>query len=95
MASASRPCVFNECKRPSRALCICCQQYLCRDHLKEHYDLINSQLPSLADQINALSDQFNNSVLLESSGLTRLQQWREDAHRTVDQFYETKYRQFE
>ncbi|CAF5069113.1 unnamed protein product, partial [Rotaria sp. Silwood1] len=55
----------------------------------------NAQLPPLADQINALSNQFNNGVLLESSELTALKQWREDAHKTVDQFYERKYRQFE
>ncbi|CAF3889040.1 unnamed protein product [Rotaria sp. Silwood1] len=95
MTSVSRPCVFSGCKRPSRALCICCQQCLCRDHLKEHYDLVNAQLPPLAHQINALSNQFNNGVLLESSELTELKQWREDAHKTVDQFYERKYRQFE
>jgi hypothetical protein len=74
---------------------MCCQQYLCREHLKEHDNLINDQLPILTDQINALSDQLNNSVLLESSCLTGLNQWREDAHRAVDQCYERKHRQFE
>ncbi|CAF2802593.1 unnamed protein product [Rotaria sp. Silwood2] len=95
MVPSPRPCVFSECKRPSRALCIFCQQYLCLDHLKEHDDLISAQLPPLADQINTLSNQFNKGVLIESSSLTELKQWREYAHRTVDQFYETKYRQFE
>ncbi|CAF3644828.1 unnamed protein product [Rotaria sp. Silwood1] len=95
MASSSRPCVVNQCKRPSRALCNCCQQYFCREHLKEHDDLMNAQLPSLADHINELSDQFNNGALLEPTGLTGLKQWREEAHKTVDQFYERKSRQFE
>ncbi|CAF3013514.1 unnamed protein product [Rotaria sp. Silwood2] len=94
MASSSQPCAVSGCKRPSRALCNCCQQYLCRDHLKQHDDLIDAQLPLLADQINALSDQFNNSTLLESSGLTELKRWRDDAHKTVDQFYERKCGQF-
>ncbi|CAF4054579.1 unnamed protein product [Rotaria sordida] len=94
MASSSQTCAVSECKRSSRALCNCCQQYLCRDHLKQHDDLIDAQLPYLADQINALSDQFNNSTLLESSGLTELNRWREDAHKTVDQFYERKCQQF-
>ncbi|CAF1207679.1 unnamed protein product [Rotaria sordida] len=94
MASSSQPCAVSECKRPSRALCNCCQQYLCRDHLKQHDDLIDAQLPHLADKINVLSDQFNNSTLLESSGLTELNRWREDAHKTVDQFYERKCQQF-
>ncbi|CAM4870167.1 unnamed protein product [Rotaria socialis] len=83
------------CKRPCRALCLCCQQYLCRDHLKEHDDLIDAKLPPLVDQINTLSDQLNKGTSLESSCITALNQWRDNAHRTVDQFYERKRQQFE
>ena len=63
--------------------------------MKEHHDLVNAQLWPLADQINALSDLFNNVTLQEPSCLTSLDQWRKDAHTTVDQFYERKHRQFE
>ena len=52
------PCSNETCKRKSRALCHCCNKNLCLDHLKEHYDLTNSQLNLLVDEINTLADQL-------------------------------------
>ncbi len=55
---SSQPCEICGPKRTSRALCNCCQQYLCRDHLKEHDDLLNDQIEPLVDNINQLADQL-------------------------------------
>ena len=54
----SELCAITTCKRASRALCYCCQQGLCMQHLKEHNDLLLSQLNPLVDQINGLGDQL-------------------------------------
>ncbi|CAF1116149.1 unnamed protein product [Adineta ricciae] len=93
MASSTQHCAINDCKRPCRALCLCCDQYLCRDHLNEHDTLINAQIPLLMDQINSLSDQFNHDDGSEFAFLKDLEQWRENAHRAVDQFYEKNLQQ--
>ena len=93
MASSTQHCAINDCKRPCRALCLCCDQYLCRDHLNEHDTLINAQIPLLMDQLNSLSDQFNRDDGSEFVFLKDIEQWRENAHRTVDQFYERKLQQ--
>ncbi|CAF1544888.1 unnamed protein product [Adineta steineri] len=95
MASSISSCSINECKRSCRALCLCCQQYLCLDHLNEHDKIINAQLPLLTDQINSLYNQLNNEVVIQPSNLTDLNQWRENAHHTIEQFYERKRQQFD
>ena len=43
------PCLNETCKHKSRALCYCCNKSLCPDHLKQHYDLPNSQLNCFVD----------------------------------------------
>jgi hypothetical protein len=95
MATSSRVCSIATCKRPSRAFCHCCQQNLCIGHLTEHSDLLNAQLTPLANEINEIFEQFNNVSSLEPACFTELEKWRQDAHRTVDRFYETKKREFE
>jgi hypothetical protein len=91
-----RSCTVPGCKHSSRAVCICCNQYLCIDHLKDHSDKqINSQLTSLNAEINILSDRFHHISLAEPYFLTTLDKWRSDAYRTIDRFYETQRRHFE
>ncbi len=95
-STSSRSCSISECKHSSRALCICCNQYLCIEHLKDHSDKQNdSQLTSLTAEINILSDHFHHTSLVEPYFLKTLDQWRTDSHRTIDRFYETQRRHFE
>ena len=54
-------CDINVCKRKSFALCYCCNKKLCFNHLKEHHDLIQSQLNRLVDEINILNNQLIDS----------------------------------
>jgi ribosomal protein L32 len=58
LGMSSQSCVICGSKRQSRTLCNCCQQYLCRDHLKEHDDLLNDQIERLVDDRNQLADQL-------------------------------------
>lgn len=59
----SQWCAFVTCKRVSRTLCQCCNQYLCRDHFIQHDDLLNLKLNSLVDQINELTVFDINKLL--------------------------------
>ncbi len=91
-----RSCTVPGCKNSSRAVCICCNQYLCIDHLKDHSDKqMDSQLTSLTAEINVLSDRLHHISLAEPYFLTTLDKWRSDAYRTIDRFYETQRRNFE
>ncbi|CAF3889198.1 unnamed protein product, partial [Rotaria sp. Silwood1] len=84
------------CNISSRALCICCNQYLCIEHLKDHTDKQNDlQLNSLITKINVLSDRFHHISLVQPYFITNLDKWRADAYRTIDRFYETQRRHFE
>src|ERR1700722_948450 len=89
---ASRPCVITSCKNASRALCNCCNQYLCRTHLNEHDDLLNSQLNPLVDEINILGDRLNaiNFQQMIGDSHEKLDKWRVDSHRMIDRFYQQK-----
>src|ERR1700722_12462051 len=93
----SQPCAITSCKNASRALCNCCNQYLCRSHLNEHDDLLNSQLNPLADEINILGDRLNAINIQQKIGEHRrkLDQWRVDSHKMIDRFYEQKCKELD
>jgi hypothetical protein len=89
---STQTCAICGPKRVSRALCNCCAQYLCRDHLKEHDDLLNAQLEPLVDNINQLADrlkQFNIDSLLQSTRI-QLDQWKQAAFQSIERIYENK-----
>ncbi|CAF3974716.1 unnamed protein product [Rotaria sordida] len=91
-----RSCSNPGCKHSSCALCICCNQYLCIEHLQNHSNKQNDhQLTSLITEINILSDRFHHVSLVEPYLITSLDKWRTDAYRTIDHFYETQRRHFE
>ncbi len=51
-------CNVDACKRKCCVLCYCCNKNLCFNHLKDHRDLIQSQLNILVNEINIINDQF-------------------------------------
>ncbi|CAF3437694.1 unnamed protein product [Rotaria sp. Silwood2] len=85
-------CTIDTCKRKSRALCHCCSKNLCLDHLKEHDDLIHSQLNPLVDEINILHNQISALNIDEIIDKCRqkLDKWRHDCHTIIDRLYEEK-----
>lgn len=88
----SQPCAIIKCKRPSRAVCDCCQSYLCLQHLSEHNAVLISELNPLVDEINNLNDRFkilNNENIFEKYR-EKLQQWRLDCYKNIDQLFEQK-----
>ncbi|CAF4276982.1 unnamed protein product [Adineta steineri] len=95
MASSARFCFINECKRSWRSLCFCCQHNLCLDHLVEHENLIHAQIPLITDQINSLSHLLDDDIVIQPSCFIDLNQWRENALRTIEQLYEGKRQQLE
>jgi hypothetical protein len=79
-------------KRTSRAICNCCKQYLCRDHLQEHDDLLNAQLEPLVDNVNELCDrlkQFNIESLFQPIRI-QLDQWKQSAFQLIERIYQEK-----
>src|SRR5947207_1161481 len=88
----SQQCAIKDCKRASRTLCHCCNQNLCRDHFNQHDDLLNSHLIPLTDEINALADRLTtiNINKITNASHQKLNQWRIDSHKIIDQFYEEK-----
>jgi len=92
---SSQSCEICGPKRISRALCNCCQQYLCRDHLQEHDDLLNAQVIPLVDNINQISDrlqQFDINFLFEPIRI-QLDQWKQSAFQSIEHIYEQKSNQ--
>jgi archaellum component FlaC len=94
MTSPRRPCTNDGCRTNSRTLCVCCEKYYCLDHLNEHFSRINNQIPPLSDKINGLSKRLTKFSSLEPSYLVALEKWRDEAHRAVEEYYETKRRDF-
>ncbi len=89
----SQPCAITTCKRPSCALCYCCQQSVCLQHLKEHNDLLISQLNPLVDQINVIGDRLKAIDIRNNVDNCRqkLEEWRNDCHKKIDDFFEQQY----
>ncbi|UJR26874.1 hypothetical protein I4U23_008185 [Adineta vaga] len=93
----SHPCDIPNCGRISRALCHCCNQNLCRDHLNEHDDILNNQLNPFADEINLLNDQLNhiNVNMIVENDYKQLKYWREYFHQLVEEYFDRKQRELE
>ena len=91
----SQPCAITECKRPSRALCYCCQQSICLQHLKEHNDSLISQLNPLVDEINDIGNRVKaiNIGTKLTDCREKLEEWRDDCHKKIDEFFEKKYQE--
>ncbi|CAF1439902.1 unnamed protein product, partial [Didymodactylos carnosus] len=94
MSTSSRSCTVGGCKNPSRTVCICCNNCFCRNHLTQHFNQINERLPPLIDKINGLTLRLHKVSLTEPSYLVALEKWRDDAHRTIDRYYEEKRQDF-
>ena len=84
MASLNRACAVNKCEISSCAICHCCQKDLCLDHIREHKEQLNAKLNPLVHQINTLLDNLEHFT----PNLQTLEQWRTDAHATVERFVE-------
>ena len=93
--SSSRQCANDKCQRLSRALCNCCEKYLCLDHLKDHTDRLNEQLTPISDQFNRLADQLNNISLEKTMFIKELDRWCSEAHQQIQFFYQQKRKEFE
>lgn len=93
--SLSRQCTKEKCSRLSRALCNCCDKYLCLEHLKDHADRLNEQLTPISDQFNQLAEELNKITLGETSFIKELDQWCFKAHQNIDHFYQKKRAEFE
>jgi hypothetical protein len=93
-SSSSIPCVVDKCELASLALCQCCKKDLCIDHLNEHANQRNEKLLPFVDKINVLLNRFSHFYDGEQSGLNQFDQWRQDAYKIIDNFYEKKRREF-
>lgn len=89
-------CVITGCRRQANVLCYCCNENLCRNHYNEH-DFLNSKLTVLSDEIDTFDRQLLAIDLRKyiQNSNERLQQWRFDAYKTIDQYCEQKYREIE
>lgn len=88
-------CTTNECTRTSCALCHCCQQDLCLHHLKEHQEQLISLLDPLVDQINLLDNRITTFDINHLIGDARdkLERWRLDCYKKIDEFLQQKHQQ--
>lgn len=94
MASpSSSPCVVEKCELASLALCQCCKQNLCIDHLNEHANQRNEKLLPFMDKVNVLLNRFSNLYDGEYSGLKQLIDWKQAAYKVIDDFVEKKRRE--
>jgi hypothetical protein len=93
----SQNCSTESCKRSSCALCHCCQQNLCLPHLKEHQDVLVSQLHPLVDLINVLGDRLKALNIEKKLDNVRqkLEQWRVECHQKIDHICNQKYHELD
>ena len=85
-------CQISSCDSISIALCLCCNQYICRDHFIEHDYLLRTKLNDLTENINEIDTQFKSFDIqkMNNDWIKKLDQWRFDSYEIIDQFYEKK-----
>jgi hypothetical protein len=85
------------CKSSSRTQCHCCKKNFCRSHFNEHDNLPNLQVNSLVDEVNLLNDRlmaFNGNELTGDSR-QKLERWRTNCHKLIDDIFEEKCRRID
>ena len=99
MDGAGKMCKVNgaSCKKTIQARCYHCGKDLCGAHLLEHIQLVQGktqdELNSLVDQFNEASSRFAGLAIpprILDEPFSRLEQWREEAHRQIDLTTEMK-----
>ena len=95
MSSKAEVCLLCQSKRPSRALCNCCQTYLCLDHLREHEQLLHHQFEPLADRLNQMVEQFEhlNIDSFLRGNRDELDRWREESIESIEKIYQKKLKE--
>lgn len=93
----SESCDIESCQSTLGITCDCCNKIYCPDHLDEHYQLINNQLNPLFNEINNLSDQIINKSKekLIGNSLEKLNKWRNESYKLIDNIYEKKRNELE
>ncbi|CAF1532410.1 unnamed protein product [Adineta steineri] len=86
--TTARPCGVITCEIASCAMCHCCQNDLCLDHLKEHKDCLNEKLIPLTNQINTVLDKLEHITPTSLPNFIMLEQWRNAAHQTIARYYQ-------
>ncbi len=88
--------MHDPCRRPSQALCKCCNQDLCLEHFWHHNNSITSQLNTLKKEINEIDCRFHFLDIPKSitNFCQQLKQWRIDSYTMIDRFHEQKCQEF-
>ncbi|CAF2743696.1 unnamed protein product [Rotaria sp. Silwood2] len=88
----SQTCTITSCNRLARALCHCCQKNVCIIHLNEHNDVLMNQLYPLIDNINIIDNRLQtiNIKQIANDYREKLEQWRLDSHKKIDEFVKVK-----
>lgn len=55
-------------------------------HMHEHFEVLNAKLQPMADELNSLFDRLQQPMSNEPVHLQTLEQWRAEAHKTVDKY---------
>lgn len=82
-------CTITGCPRISRVLCYCCNNNYCIEHLRDHNEMYLSQLYQLTNEVNQLSEYFRSQYRQQ------LDNWRYQAHQTIDLYYEQKCKELD
>lgn len=88
----STTCPISKCSNDSYGVCNCCQQKICRYHLKAHRDLQISKVKPLIEQIGILENRIKDLDVenMISNARQTLEEWRLDCYKKIDQFIEEK-----
>ncbi|CAF3382485.1 unnamed protein product [Rotaria sp. Silwood1] len=93
----SLPCSIEKCKQSSDVFCNTCKKNLCREHLKEHDDWLNSEVNHLVEEMKSVSNRYmtidRNKLINDFR--QKLDKWRDDSYKKIDLIYEEKRKELE
>ncbi|CAF4758878.1 unnamed protein product [Rotaria sp. Silwood1] len=93
----SSPCSIEKCKQSSDVFCYTCKKNLCREHLKEHDDWLNSEVNHLVEEMKSVSNRYmtidRNKLINDFR--QKLDKWRDDSYKKIDLIYEEKRKELE
>jgi hypothetical protein len=85
-------CRIASCKREAATFCYHCQQDVCHTHFSQHSSMVMTDVYSLADQINTLTDNIKtfSTEQMRKNLFDQLQRWRNESITLIEQMYKRK-----
>ena len=97
MAGKKNKYPLTECHREASVNRFCCNNQVCRKHLREYTEREKAKIDPLVDDVNKSMEKFQSLTLEQISqfAFAQLNRWRTESHALIDGIHQRKTKEIE